>query len=231
MDDGRTPVELREGVREGIRSSIERDVELRGGRTARRLLSAGVVGVAGSIGVTLLVAEHPFGHHPAWHLAVFGTVWSGLLVVGLAIAFLRVRTASLPLAYSASVGILGLGIAGVCGAVCPDHHFLHWWVATGVGRPVTEMGGLPLSALCFGAVTTLFFAAASVFLVPGERGRTRAAPLLTAAALLLLLAPGVALQSVGTSIGVFAGWLAGAALGAFLGVMSGARLRALCFGA
>ena len=226
MEGERTPVDLREGVRDGIRSAIERDVELRGGRTARRLLSAGVVGVVGALGVTLLVSGHPFGHHPPWHVAVFSTVWSGLLVVSFAVAFLRVRTATLPLAHSAAVGILGLGAAGICGAICPDHHFLHWWTATGVGRSVTEAGGLAVSALCFGGVTTLVFAVVAVFLVPGEGGRARAASLLPAAALVLLLAPGVALQSVGTSMGVFGGWLAGTGVGACLGVLGGARLRA-----
>lgn len=59
MGEERTPPEVREGVRSGILASIKRDVELRGGHTARLLLAAGVVGVIGAIGATLLVSGHP----------------------------------------------------------------------------------------------------------------------------------------------------------------------------
>ena len=59
MENQRTPHEVREGVRSGILSSIEHDVELRGGRTARLLVAAGLIGVAGAIGVTLLISGHP----------------------------------------------------------------------------------------------------------------------------------------------------------------------------
>ena len=224
MGNERTPKQVREGVRSGILSSLEQDVERRGGRTARLLVAAGVVGVAGAIGVTLLIAGHPFGHHPPWHVAVFSAIWSGILVVSLAVAFLQVRTPTLPLARAASVGILGLGLAGICGAVCPDQHFLLWWSATGIGEPVTRTGGLPLSALCFGFVTTLFFGAVSAFAVLGRADRPVVTPL-AAAALFTLLVPGVALQSVGTSFGVFAGWLVGAAAGAYFGVAVGVRAR------
>jgi hypothetical protein len=138
--------EVREGVRSGILSSIQLDVEMRGGRTARLLVAAGVVGVVGAVGVTLLISGHPFGHHPPWHVAVISMVWTGLLVVGFAIAFLGVRTPALPLARSALVGILGLGLAGICGALCPDQHFLNWWSETGIGSLLTAAGGLVRAA-------------------------------------------------------------------------------------
>ncbi len=157
MGEERTPPEVREGVRTGILASIRQDVEQRGSRTARFLLAAGVVGVIGAIGATLLLSGHPYDHHPPWHVTVFTTVWAGLLFVSFAIALLQVRTPSLPLARSATVGILGLGLAGICGALCPDQHFLHWWSATSVGQALTETAGLALSALCFGFVTTLVF--------------------------------------------------------------------------
>ena len=224
MENEQTPADVREGVRSGILASITRDVELRGGRTARLLLAAGVAGVTGAIGVTLLVSTHPFGHHPPWHVAMFSAVWAGLLVVSFAIAFLEVRTPSLPLARSASVGLLGLGLAGICGAVCPDHHFLHWWSATAAGAPLTEGGGLAVSALCFGLFTTLFIGFASALFLLGDRAHASVGPLLPALALFLLLLPGVALQSFGTSVAVFAGWLLGAAAGAYLGVAGGARV-------
>lgn len=223
MTEEQTPADIREGVRSGILATIEQDVERRGGQTARRLLAAGLVGVAGALGVTLLVSSHPYGHHPPWHVVVFSTVWAGLLVVSSAVALLDVRTPRLPLARSASIGILGLGLAGICGAVCPDPHFLHWWSATRVGMPVAEHAGLAVSSICFGLVTTLVIGLVSAFLVLCD-GRPAVAPLLSTAVLVVLLTPGVALQSVGTSVGVFAGWWAGTAAGAYAGVAAGAWL-------
>ena len=231
MENERTPAEVREGVRSGILSSIQHDVELRGGRTARLLLAAGVVGVVGAIGATLLVSGHPFGHHPPWHVAVFSTVWAGLLFVSFAMAFLEVRTPSLSLARSASVGLLGLGLAGICGAMCPDQHFLAWWSATDVGQPLTRVGGLALSALCFGFMTTLFFGAIAAFALLRDRAAGSVRPLLPAAVLFVLLAPGVALQSVGNPASVVAAWLLGSAAGAFLGVVGGIRARSALSGA
>ena len=227
MENDRTPQEVREGVRSGILASLERDIEKRGGRTARLLVAAGVIGVAGAVGITLLVSRHPFEHHPSWHVVVFSAAWAGLLVVSLALAFLRVRTPSLPLARSASTGILGLGLAGICGAACPDPHFLRWWSNTTVGSQLAETGGLALSALCFGLVTSLFFGAGAAFFALGDRSRPSVPPLLPAAMLLVLLGPGVALQSIDTSWGVFSSWLLGTGGGAYAGVASGIRLRSL----
>ena len=226
MGSERTPPELREGVRSGIIAALERDSELRGGRTASLLIAAGALGVFGAIGITLMLSGHPFGHHPPWHVMVFAAVWSGLLVVSLAFAFLQVRTPSLPLARSACVGILGLGLAGACSAACPDQHLLHWWAATAAGSRLSAMGGLALAALCFGLVTTLFVGAAAAFFGLGGRQRGAIRPLLPAAVLVLLLLPGVALQSFGTSWIVFGSWLLGTAAGAYGGVATGIRAHA-----
>lgn len=227
MGEERTPSEVREGVRSGILATIKQDVELRGGRTARLLVAAGFIGVAGALGVTLLVSAHPFDHHPPWHALVFSTVWAGLLVVSFAVAFLQVRTPRLPLAKSAAVGILGLGLAGICGAVCPDQHFLHWWSDTHVGMPLEHAAGLPVSSMCFGLVTTTVIGLASSFVVLCDGKQPAVGPLLPTAILVVLLAPGVALQSVDTSAWVFAGWFLGTALGAFAGVAAGAWLARL----
>lgn len=222
-----TPAELREGIRHGILASIKRDVELRGRQTACCLVTAGGVGVAGAIGLTWLLAGHPFGHPPPWHVVVFSTLWAGLLVVSLAIAFLRVRTPSMPLARAASVGILGLGLAGICGALCPDQHFLHWWSATSLGKPLTQASGPALSALCFGFMTTLIFGGIAAFALLNGRGPQAVRAILPATVLAVLFIPGVALQSVDTSASISAGWLAGTFAGAFLGVAGGLRARAL----
>jgi hypothetical protein len=223
----RTPPELREGTRSGILASLEQDVELRGGRTARLLAAAGAIGVAGAVGITLLLSGHPFGHHPPWHVVVFTAVWVGLLVVSLALVFLQVRTPSLPLARAAAVGILGLGMAGVCGAACPDPHFLAWWWSTGVGRSLAGAGGLALSAICFGLVTSFLLAGAAALLALGGDRRSPVRPLLPATMLVLLLAPGIALQSIDTSLGAFSSWLLATAAGAYAGVASGIQLRSL----
>lgn len=227
MADERTPPDVREGVRSGIYAALKRDLEQRGGHTARLLAAAGVVGVAGAVGLTLLVTGHPFGHHPAWHVAVFSAVWAGLLVVSLAVAFLRVRTPALPLARSASVGLVGLGVAGICGVACPDPHFLTWWSSTALGASLIETGGRAISTLCFGVVAALFVGASAAFFALGDAHHAPIRPFLPAVMLVLLLAPGVALQSVGTSWSVFLCWLLGTAAGCYLGVVSGMRLRAV----
>jgi hypothetical protein len=186
-----------------------------GGR--RRLGIAGVVGVLAAVGATLLLSGHPYGHHPSWHAVVFGAVWTGLLVSCLSLMLLEVRTPSLPLARAAEVAMLGLGLAGICGALCPDQHFLHWWSNTAVGSQLIGRGGLALGALCFGAVSALSFAAGAVLIGIRAKGEPMR-PLLPAAMLLALLAPGVALQSVDTSWAVFWSWLFGTGAGAYAGV-------------
>jgi len=227
-DTDQTPPEIREGVRSGIFSAIREDVERRGGRTARLLAVAGVAGIVGAAGVTLLISRHPFGHHPTWHVAMLSALWSGLLVVAVAFALLRLRTPTLPLDRAAAIGVLGLGIAGLCSAVCPDPHFLHWWSGTSIGAPITRVGGTALSALCFGIVTTFFFGAVSTILLLGV-ARQPVKAFIPATALFILLIPGVTLQSVDTSFGILLGWLMGAAAGAYLGVAVGIRARALFF--
>lgn len=226
MDGERRSKDIREGVRAGIIATLERDVELRGGRTARLLAAAGAIGVLGAVGVALMLSGHPFGHHPSWHIVVFTAVWAGLLVVSLSLVFLRVRSPSLPIASAASVGIVGLGLAGICGVLCPDPHFLSWWSETGFGRSAARAGGAPLSAFCLGVVATLFVSLVSALLVLGRSDRGPVSLLLPAIALTILLAPGVALQSVDTSLMIFASWLVGTFAGAVVGVGVGARLRA-----
>ncbi len=226
MGSERTPVELREGVRSAIVAALDRDTDLRGGRTARLLVAAGALGIFGAVGMIRMLSGHPYAHHPPWHIIVFTALWSGLLVVTLALAFLRVRTPSLPLARAACVGILGLGLAGICSALCPDEHFLSWWSSTPAGSALSAIGGLPLSALCFGAVTSLVFGAAAALVVLGSQRQAPIRPLLPAAILLLLLSPGIALQSFGTTWFAFSSWLLGTAAGAYSGVAIGVALRA-----
>ncbi len=225
MEREKTPTELREGVRSGIIAAVAIDAELRGGRTARLLAAAGALGAFAAVGIVLIVSGHPFQHHPPWHVVVFSAVWSALVVVVLALALLRVRTPSLPLARSAVVGLIGLGLAGVCGAACPNQHFLEWWAATEVGSWLTSAGGLASSALCFGIVTSVFIGAVAAFAALGRRSRGDTKPLLPATMLLLLLLPGVALQAYGTAWAVFGSWALGIGVGSYSGVALGAAAR------
>jgi len=221
----RTPDKLREGVRSRIADALERDAELRGARTARLLLAAGALGIFAAFGMIRIISDHPYGHHPGWHIVFFAAVWSGLLVVMLAIALLGVRTPLLPLARAARVAILGLGIAGVCSVLCPDPHFLVWWGKTTAGDVLGAIGGIPLNALCFGAVTTVLFSLIAALVALGRREETPIRPMLPAAMLLLLLFPGIALQSVGTSWWAFSGWLIGTAVGAYAGIATAIAIR------
>lgn len=223
MGGERTPTDLREGVRTGIVEALDRDAALRGGRTARLLVAAGALGVFGALGMIRMLSGHPYGHHPSWHVVVFSAVWSGLLVVALAIAFLQLRTPSMPLARSARVALLGLGVAGICSALCPDPHFLDWWNGTMAGGALAAIGGVPLSAFCFGAMTALLFGGVAMLLTTARGARAPIGPLLPASMLLLLLAPGIALQSFGTSWAVCVGWFVGTAAGAYGGVALATR--------
>ena len=224
MEGHRTPEELRERVRSRIADGLERDAEFRGARTARLLLVAGALGIFAAIGMIRIISDHPYGHHPGWHIVFFTAVWAGVLVVMLAFVLLGVRTPLLPLARAARVAIVGLGIAGVCSVFCPDPHFLSWWGSTRAGEALDAIGGVPLSALCFGAVTTIVFSAIATLTVLGGR-QAAIRPVLPAAMLLLLLVPGIALQSVGTSWFAFSSWLVGSAAGAYAGTAAANAMR------
>jgi hypothetical protein len=221
------PEEVREGVREALLTSLTQDFDMIGGRTARRLAMAGLAGIGGAVGATLLVAGHSFEQHPPGLVVVFSTVWAGLLVVSLALGLLRIRTPSLALGQAAMVGVLGLAMASLCSFLCSHEYFLDWWGETVAGAWVVGSGGVRVSALCFGVLTSLFFGAASVLVVFPKGRADHPNPLLPAAMIFLLLAPGVALQTVGSSLGVFVAWTLGTGIGAYLGVAGGLFARSL----
>ena len=221
-----TPDALREGVRSAIGSAIARDVERRGGRTGGHLVFSGVVGVAGALAVTWLVAAHPMGHHPHWHLAFYSTVWAGLLIVALALAILDVRTPQWPIGSAARAAVLGLAAAGLCAWICPDQHLLGWWSATHAGSWLLRTtGSLALSALCFGSVWAAMFAVLAALPTLSRQPEIARSVLITAALVALLQAPGIALQSTDAPPGVFAGWMSGSAVGSIAGVSVAALLR------
>ena len=224
MGDRRAPQEVREGVRQALLASLRSDSELIAGRTARRLAAAGAIGVTGAVGATLLVTAHPFGQYPSWNVAVFSAIWAGLLVVSLSLMFLRIRTPGLPVGQSAAMAVLGLGVAGVVGLCAPDAHFLHWWTGTRVGGWTVSFAGIAGSTLCLGFLAAVFFGATAAAVLLHRR-QPASALALAATMLFLLLLPGVALQSVGTSFEVFAAWALGTAIGCYVGVRAGASVR------
>ncbi|RIL07212.1 MAG: hypothetical protein DCC71_03695 [Proteobacteria bacterium] len=214
-----TPEALREGVRSAISSALARDADRRGGRTGRQLALSGVIGVVGGLAVTWLVAAHPLGHHPQWHLAFYSTVWAGLLVVVLALALLDVRTARWPIGSAARAAVLALGIAGICGWICPDQHFLEWWNATRLGSQIVrETDSMGLSAFCFGIVATTAFALVAALLTLSRRSDALRTVLITSSFVALLQAPGVALQATDASLAVLTGWMGGTMIGSVAGV-------------
>jgi hypothetical protein len=188
MEDARTPDEIREGVREALLTSLARDYEMIGGRTARRLMVAGVGGTVGAVGMTLLVSGHHLGEHPPQHLSIFSSVWAGLLVVALALGLLGVRTPRLALGQAAIVGVVGLALAAFCSFLCANQHFLVWWGETAIGEWLLGIAGFRASTLCFGLLTSLFFGVVAALMVfPKERAR-QPKPLLPAAMIVVLLA-------------------------------------------
>lgn len=224
--DRPTPPDLRERVRGAIGAALARDAEHRAGRTGRRLAVAGILGVAGALAITWLVAAHPMDHHPNWHEGFYSTVWAGLLVVTLALGSLDVRTPLWPIANAARAAVLALAIAGLCAWRCPDQHFLRWWSTTRLGGWIFRAtDSPPWTAFCLGSLAAAAFALlAALVTMPRCAGRARAWAA-TTALVALVQAPGIALQSTGEPASVFAGWIGGALLGSAAGVAAAAALR------
>jgi len=210
-----------EGLREGVRDALLTALGQTGARTARTLLAAGAAGVLGSVGAVLLLAGHPFGHHPSWHLATFSCLWGALLVVAFALLWLRIQTPGWPLADAARAGVVAVGVAGFAAVFSPDPHVWHAWLAADVGRRLEELGGAFASALGLGLITGAPLGAlAGLLTLRVARPRGVRLVLVSTGAVGALLLPGIALQCVGAPAGSFSGWM----LGTLLGVASGVAL-------
>lgn len=211
----RPPDELREGVREAVLAALGQT----GAHAARRVFAAGAAGVLGSVGAVLLLAGHPFGHHPSWHLAVFSCVWGALLVVAFALMWLRIRTREWPLADGARTAVVALGLVGFAAILSPDPHVLHAWLDAAAGRWLAGLGGAFASALGLGLAIGLplgsLSAAVTLRSLPRRDGRLA---LVSTGMVALLLLPGIALQCVAAAAGTFSGWLLGMLLGSGSGV-------------
>ena len=208
-----------EGLREGVRDALLAALGHTGARTARTLLAAGAAGVLGSVGAVLLLAGHPFGHHPSWHLATFSCLWGALLVVAFALLWLRVEAPGWPLADAARAGVVAVGLAGVAAIFSPDPHVLNAWLEAAPGRALRQLGGASFSAFGFGVIAGVPLGALAGFIsLRSARPRDVRLVLVATAAVGVLLLPGIALQCVGAPVGSFFGWLLGTLLGAASGI-------------
>ena len=221
MDEDRPPPPP-EGLREGVRDAVLTALSQTGARTARTLLAAGAAGVLGSVGAVLLLAGHPFGHHPSWHLATFSCLWGALLVVAFALLWLRIQAPGWPLADAARTGVVAVGLAGVAAVFSPDPHVVNAWLATGAGRWLAAAGGAFASALVLGLVTGVPLGAlAGLITLRSSRPRGVRLVWVATGAVGALLLPGIALQCVGAPAGFFFGWLLGTLLGSASGIACG----------
>jgi len=186
---------------------------------------AGFAGVMAAAGATSLIAAHPFDHHPPWHATLASIAWAGMLVVAFAIVLLRIRTPGWPLAHAALVGLIGVGVAGLCGALCPDRHFLTWWSGTEAGRTIDGAVGSAAGVVCFGVITTLVIGSIAAFLPPPPRTDDRSPWIAATSTLVVLLLPAIVLQWFGQSAAILVGWIAGTIVGTGIGVAVGIKGR------
>lgn len=219
-EDDRSPAALREGVRRGIADALEREIDRRSTSTAVRLGLAGGGGIAVTLCALLCFAGRSSGMHSPWHLAVCGTLWAGLLVASLGAIALRVQPKTVPLRQTAEVGVIGLLLAALMGAACPEPGYLAWWLGTGLGAASAAVAGESGGALLLGLGAALAVGFGASLLVslrlPGMRGS-----LLPALHLFVLLWPGLLLQSHGYPASVLLAWSVGTILGAAAGIRAG----------
>ena len=208
---------LREGVRQGVVDALSGDIDRASALTARRLAVAGVLGFASTVGAIVLFSGNALEAGHGLHLALCAALWASALVECFALVLLRIRLRRVPLGQAAALALVGFGLAGCIGALCPDPHYLSWWGSTALGGAAAALGGPPMSALCFGFCTAALagFGATAILALRGARLDSARLP---AALLLALLWPAVILQSVGKPPRLFISWSTGLALGGWPGV-------------
>ena len=217
---GDSPEEIREGVRQGILDALAVDLDRASSATVGRLAAAGALGLAGAIGAVVLFSGHSLEKGHAWHLALCAAAWAGLLVESFALVLLRIRARRLPLPQAAALALLGLGLAAILGIICPDPHYLEWWMSTSLGGAFAMHTGISASALCLGLCSALLIGVGASLILT-FRGIRFGSVHLPAIFLFLLVWPAVILQSAGSPVSTFASWSLGLAFGAYAGVYLG----------
>lgn len=225
-DEEHIPAEVsarREAVRLGVRDALAREVDFTSRKTALRVSAAGGLGFATAVTAIGLFAPGGSTTDPV-HFAVCAVAWSSLVVVLFALGMLRIGTPRLPLAESALLALIGLALAAVLGAVCPNPQMLMWWMETAFGRWATNALGLEASSLCMGLCLALVAGAGAAVLV-SVRAAGRPSIFLPALLLFFAIWPSVIVQSMGESGMTLASWSVGLAIGACFGVAAGTLAR------
>jgi hypothetical protein len=215
-----SPGEVREGVRQGILDALASDLDRTSSATVGRLAAAGALGLAGAVGAVVLFSGHSLENGHGWHLALCAAAWAGLLVESFALVLLRIRARRLPLPQAAALALLGLGLAAILGIICPDPHYLKWWMSTSLGGTFATHTGISASALCLGLCSALLIGIGASLILT-FRGIHFGSVHLPAIFLFLLVWPAVILQSAGSPVSTFASWSLGLAVGAYAGVFLG----------
>jgi hypothetical protein len=213
----------REAVRLGVRDALTGEVDRTSARTAIQIGVAGALGLASAVAAVGLFARGAMNVDP-FHLAVCAAAWSSLLVIAFALAVLRIGSRKLPLAESASLALVGLGLAAVLGFACPDPQLLMWWMDTPLGHAAAGIFGTDVSTLCMGLCLALI-AGAGASVAFAMSSAANPGVLLPGLLLFVLIWPAVAVQSLGESSATLVSWSAGLAAGSLAGVATGALLR------
>ena len=206
-----SPDWLREGVRQGVLDALALDPDRTSAATVGRLAAAGALGLAGSMGAIALFSGHSHAAGHGWPLALCAAAWTGLLVESFALVLLRIRAPRLPLRHAAALAIVGLGLAAILGVICPDPHYLEWWMSTSVGGAFAMHTGTSVSALCLGLCSALLVGIGASLIVTLRGIRFGSVPL-PATFLVLLVWPAVILQSAGSPASTFVSWSSGLAV-------------------
>mgnify|MGYP005850511257 CR=1 FL=1 len=209
---------VREGVRLGIREALSHEIDRTSTRTIRRLVVAGVLGLATAAAAVAMFARGTSALVDPLHLAICAAAWSSVLVVAYAFALLRVGSRRFPVAQASMVALLGLAVAIAMGVACPHPMMLDWWMQTPLGDLVRNRAGLEASTLCIGLCLAFVSAGVGSFLAAAA-GWAGAGVLLSAALLFVVVWPAIAVQSLGSSAEVLLSWTVGLALGSTLGVL------------
>ena len=219
-----SPDALREGVRVGVLEALKEDYNWRGTWAAKRLATAGVAGVVIAVAMTLLFSGNGLTHEHAYHVAICGAAWAGLLIECFAFVLLRLRTRALPLVQAAGLGLVGLGLAAAVALCCPEPLYLDWWLSTRLGAWLETAGGQPASAFGLGLASAAFLGLAATLITIWRGGKLSDATI-PSMVLSVLLLPGILLQCLGSSpMAVFTSWSAGTVLGSLGGIMGAMML-------
>lgn len=220
-----TPPGRREAVLAQIAALLE--AEKAAGFDLRKVTLSFISGIAlAFLGMGSLNRQVDLRAFSAFGVSSCAVLWSGLFVGAFYLILGRYRLGGIPLSPIASIGAASAGLLLVGTAFCPKLEFLQLWLASLPGRLLADLGGAGLSTCAFGAL----FALAPSFLAALYFGRKLHGPpwkesVLASGAIVLLLAPGLALQCSRLRLALAALLVAGVILGSLGGTLAALRLQ------